>query len=199
MNVNLQYSIDFMGAIWYEGELKLNSYSVSLNLLTVSEHAMVTNVAMERIKAFVMAELSNVVFINQAHEAQSQLLEAIGANVCTLPEEPIDQIIGIMLYCKLNAVTEGQLLVTKLDISSALGDEVWYQHDEDDHMGPFAHPGWWHSKTCQKNNLVAEEVNENVLKVEPTGWTEYGLDWPEIKQSTGDKIVRPDFRKNENH
>lgn len=197
MNVSLQYSIDFMGAIYYDGRLQLNSYSVSLQMLTTSPQAMITNIAMERIKAFVMGELDSVVFIHREHEAQAELLQAVGANVCTLPDEPVDQIIGIMLYCKLNAITEGQLLVTKLDISSSLGDEVWYQHDADDSLGPFAHEGWWHLRSCQKDTLDAEHTPDNVVKVELTGWQEYGLEWPENKHDQEVKVVYPDFKKHE--
>jgi hypothetical protein len=198
MNVSLQYSIDFMGAIYYDGRLQLNSYSVSLQMLTTNPQAMITNIAMERIKAFVMGELDSVIFIHRENEAQAELLQAVGANVCTLPDEPVDQIIGIMLYCKLNAITEGQLLITKLDISSSLGDEVWYQHDADDNLGPFANEGWWHLRSCQKDTLDLEHTPDNVVKVELTGWQEYGLEWPDDKKEKSEaKVVRPDFKKNE--
>lgn len=198
MNVSLQYSIDFMGGIYYDNRLQFNSYSLSLQMLTASSDALVTNISLERIKAFVMGELENVVFINRENEAQAEMLQAIGANICTLPDEPVDQIIGIMLYCKLNAITEGQLLVTKLDISSSLGDEVWYQHNEEDHLGPFAADGWWHKRSCQKDTLDPEGTAENVVKVESTGWQEYGLEWPENKKEKAEaNVVRPDFKKNE--
>ena len=197
MNVSLQYNIDFMGAIYYDGRIQLTSYSVSLQMLTASSQAVITNIAMERIKAFIMGELDNVIFINREHEAQAELLQAVGGNVCTLPDEPVDQIIGIMLYCKLNAITEGQLLVTKLDISSSLGDEVWYQHDADDNLGPFAGEGWWHLRSCQKETLEPAETPDNVVKVELTGWQEYGLEWPEEKKEKAAKVVYPDFKKHE--
>jgi hypothetical protein len=35
----------------------------------------------------------------------------MGINVTTLPEEPVDQIIGMMLYYKLNAIMEGRMIV----------------------------------------------------------------------------------------
>lgn len=195
MNVNLQYNIDLLGAVYYEDQLQLNTYSVSLQLLTNSERQEFTNIAMDRVRAFLISELANVVFINRAHEAQAELLKLLGANICTLPDDPIDQIVGIMLYCKLNAITEKQLLVTKLDISSSLGDDIWYQHDSDDNLGPFAAQGWWHLHSCQKDTLDLDATPENVVKVEPTGWQEYGLEWPDAEQPRQAKIVYPDFKK----
>ena len=54
MNVRLQYELEFMGGIYYEDRLQLNQYSVSLQLLTQTTDALQTNIAMERLKAFVL-------------------------------------------------------------------------------------------------------------------------------------------------
>jgi len=194
MNINLQWSTEFLGAIWFDNRLQLNSYSISLQLLTNSGSPAVTNVAIERIKAFILLELTNAVFISREHEGEADLLRTMGANVCELPEDPIDQIVGIMLYCKLNAVTEKQLLITKLDISSTLGDSIWYQHDSDDNIGPFADPGWWNRSSCYKEDPDNDTEN-NVVKVESNGWASYGLEWPDTLQSREAKIVYSDFKK----
>ena len=195
MNRNLQYSIEFPAAIWHNHSLQINAYSVNLQITAVSDRPAVISVAMERIRAFVMSELANAMFISAEHENEAEMFEALGTNVCTLPYEPHDQIIGIMLYCKLNAITEGHLAITQLDISSSLGDEVWYQHSEEDALGPFVNTGWWHNKNCSKNNLP-HSVN-NVVKVDASGWQEYGLEWPDVAPTQQATIVKPNFRKNE--
>jgi hypothetical protein len=100
-----------------------------------------------------------------------------------------------MLFCKLNAITEGQIVISQLDISSSLGDDVWYQQTTDDELGPFGQPGWWHSRGCQKHNLGAA-VEDNVVKVAATGWHEYDLDWPEVGGQSS-TVVKPNFRKHE--
>ena len=196
MNVNLQYDLEFLGAIYFQDCLQLNSYSVSMSLLTASKDAVVTNIAMERLRTFINSELENVVFIKREYESQAELLQALGCNICTLPEEPVDQIIGMMLYCKLNAIMEGQLIVTNLDIQSSLGDSVWYQHSDEDSLGPFAADGWWHKNSTQKETLDPDGTPENVVKVQAVGWNEYGLDWPDARTDQSAKVV--DFRKHEN-
>ena len=198
MNVRLQYELEFMAGIYYDGALQLNSYSVSLQLLTQNTNALYTNIAMERIKAFVYSELCDTVFVGPADHEKAEMLAVLGMNVTTLPDEPVDQIIGIMLYCKLNAIMEDQMLVTKLDIQSYLGDSVWYQHDEDDAIGPFKADGWWHRATCQHNDIEPESESEKVVRVATTGWTEYRLDWPETQENTGNTVVFANFQRNEN-
>ena len=90
------------------------------------------------------------------------------------------------------------MLITKLDIQSYLGDSVWYQHDEDDAIGPFREDGWWHKPTCQHNDIESEVDSDKVVRVATTGWTEYRLDWPEAQENAGNTVVFANFQRNEN-
>jgi len=103
MNVRLQYDLEFLGGIYFEEQMQMNHYSVSLNLVTGTANPTDTNIAMDRIKAFVFGELEHSVFINVAQRERAELMHLMGINVTTLPEEPVDQIIGMMLYYKLNS------------------------------------------------------------------------------------------------
>lgn len=199
MNVRLQYDLEFLAGIYYEDTLQMNKYSVSMNLLTKTKDSASTNIAMDRIKAFIFGELDSTVFINQNNMERAEFLQMIGANVTTLPEEPVDQIIGMMLYYKLNAITEGRMAVTALDLCSSLGDSVWYQHDEDDLSGPFAQHGWWHDATIQHETIEHDPDPGNVVKVMSTGWYELGLDWPETQlPANANVVVFANFNKDEN-
>lgn len=199
MNVRLQYDIEFLAGIYYDDRLQLNKYDVSMSLLTKTKDAASTNIAMERLKAFVFDELSSTVFINQNNTERAEFLQMTGVNITTLPEEPVDQIVGMMLYYKLNAIMEDRMIITGLDISSALGDGVWYQHDEEDSAGPFARDGWWHESSTQHETVEPQAVSNNVVKVISTGWHEMGLDWPENNSGTiRAKVLYANFPKHEN-
>jgi len=199
MNVRLQYNLDFLAGIYYNDQLQMNSYSVGLSLLTKTTDPISTNIAMDRIKAFVFSELEHTVFINSRSLERAEMMSVLGINVTTLPEEPVDQIIGMMLYHKLNAVMEGRMVITQLDISSSLGDNVTYMHDEEDSSGPFVQPGWWSEPTVQHDTLEPEEAVDNIVKVVPSAWIEYGLMWPEdIDPPTANTVVYANFPKNEN-
>jgi hypothetical protein len=199
MNVRLQYDLDFLAGIYYDERLQLNSYSISMSLLTKTTDALNTNIAMDRLKYFVLVELANTVFVNQEHQSKAEMMQIMGINVTTLPEEPVDQIIGMMLYCKLNAIMEGRMAVTRLDLSSVLGDSVWYQHDEDDALGPLGKDGWWHESTVQHDSILESVTADNVLRVIPNAWHELGLTWPEQEtESTANTVVFANFSRNEN-
>jgi hypothetical protein len=199
MNVRLQYDVEFLAGIYYDDRLQINKYDVSMNLLTKTKDAASTNIAMERLKAFVFEELSSTVFINQSNMERAEFLQMTGVNITTLPEEPVDQIVGMMLYYKLNAIMEDRMVITGLDISSALGDGVWYQHDEEDSAGPFAKDGWWHESSTQHETIEPQAVADNVVKVISTGWYEMGLDWPEnTAGAINAKVLYANFPKHEN-
>ena len=203
MNVRLQYDLEFLAGVYYDDCLQINSYDVSMSLLTKTKDSASTNIAMERLKAFVHGVLESTVFINQANMERAEFLQLGGCNITTLPEEPVDQIIGMMLYYKLNAIMEGRMTVRSLDISSTLGDSVWYQHDDEDPPGPFTQDGWWHDCTVKHNTVDFAEADENVLKVEPNAWVDYGLLWPNEQPlntttTAGNTVVFGNFPKNEN-
>ena len=189
MNVRLQYDLEFLAGIYYEDQLQMNRYAVSLNLLTKTKDSVSTNIAMDRAKAFVHGALESTVFINSDNQERAEFMQMIGIDVTTLPEEPVDQIIGMMLYYKLNAIMEERMVVTSLDISSTLGDSVWYQHDEEDMSGPFAGEGWWHRANMQHETVEREPEPGNVVKVVSTGWHELNLEWPENSAPTSDNTV----------
>ena len=201
MNVRLQYDIEFLAGIYYDNQLQMNSYSASLSLVTRTKDTKSTNVAMDRLKAFVYGELESTVFINQNYHEHAEMMQIMGANVTTLPEEPVDQIVGMMLYYKLNAIMERRMEIVQLDISSRLGDGVWYMHSEDDLSGPFAQDGWWHQSSLQHNTLDPTDAEINVVKVVPNAWMEYGLIWPETDtvqvNQTANTVVFANFSKHE--
>ena len=200
MNVRLQYDLEFMAGIYYDDRLQLNSYSVNLGLLTKTTDAASTNIAMDRLKYFVHGELANTVFVNQDSTERAEMMQIMGINVTTLPEEPVDQIVGMMLYYKLNAIMEGRMTVTRLDLSSILGDSVWYQHDAgEDSPGPFREEGWWHASTVQHDSILESVTADNVVRVIPNAWHELGLIWPEQEtEPTANTVVFANFTKNEN-
>jgi hypothetical protein len=198
MNVRLQYDLDFLAGVYYDNQLQMNRYSVSMNLLTKTKDSASTNIALDRVKLFVASAMESTVFINQNNQEQAEFMQMIGINVTTLPEEPVDQIVGMMLYYKLNAIMEGRMEIVNLDISSALGDLVWYQHDEEDMAGPFAEHGWWHESNMKHDTVEPETVSDNVVKVTATGWHEMNLDWPENTfTATEAKILYAKFPRNE--
>jgi hypothetical protein len=136
MNVRLRYSTVFTAGIFYDDQMRMNNYQVKLHITTNSEEGEDHNIALDRIKYFLHNQLNSTVFINSAEAEQCRLFAAAGINMTTLPEDPLDQVIGIMLYCKLNAILENRMIIDEIEICSELGENIVYLHNDQDARGP---------------------------------------------------------------
>ena len=199
MSIRLQYDLEFPAGIYYDNRLQLNTYQVTMQLCTHLDDNHQMNIALERLKCFVYTELAHTVFIDRTDESRAEMLAVFGGNGTTLPADPVDQVVGLMLYCKLNAIMEGRMTVDSLNIASQLGDQVWYLHDAEDNLGMFAVDGWWHSPSAQHHTLTLDAYPDNVIQVAPSAWIEHGLLWPEAAtESSGNTVVFGNFPKNAN-
>jgi hypothetical protein len=201
MNVRLRYSTVFTAGIFYANQMRMNNYQVKLHLVTNSEEGDDHNIALDRIKYFLHNQLNSTVFINSAESEQCRAFSLAGIKITTLPEEPLDQVIGIMLYCKLNAILEDRMIINEIEICSELGENIVYLHNDQDAQGPFADLGWWSEPDTVHCDLSLFD-NEKTVALHHTGagWRDLGLNWDEsiiINVNDDNKVVFADFAKDE--
>jgi hypothetical protein len=199
MNVRLQYTMPFTAGVYWEGRMIMNNYVARAYMITNCSDNITQNTAFERMKYFVYSELNSTIFVNQEHTLVCQQLITAGLKITTLPAEPVDQLVGIMLYCKLNAVMEGQMVVNEIEVSSDLGDNMVYLHAADESLGPFDTAGWWHDA-----DLIHCDVNlidsDKVVAIHRAGaWRELDLAWPESEATneTDNTVVFAKFPRDE--
>jgi hypothetical protein len=168
-------------------------------MVTNVMEAEVTNVAFERLKYFVNEEMDSTVFINSSEsEAIGRYIDA-GIKVTTLPKDPVDQIVGVMLFHKLNAIMEERISVLETELSSHLGDNMVYIHSENETAEDVEIPGWWLTPDLTHHEIQVEDrdqiypLNSSVYAL----WSSLNLGWPgEAPTETGN-IVFADFGKDE--
>lgn len=178
MNVKLTYTTNFIAGVWWDSRLVLSSYTVTFKMITASDSAQDTNTALDRLRYIVEEHLLDTVFIKDTDQEQIALLQAAGITTILLPEEPVDQIIGMMLYAKLSAVMEGIMLIRSIMLSSTAGDDVIYEHDAQESAAPFDQPGWWNESTptCVTQSH-SESVGSVVVLNAVNQWGDLGLAW----------------------
>jgi hypothetical protein len=202
MNVRLKYSVAFTAGVFYNNQMRMNNYRVVLDLVTISDGSNDDhNIALERIKYFIHNQLDSTIFINRAYESQCQQYMSAGLNVTTLPEEPVDQVIGIMLYSKLNAIMEDRMIVTHIEVSSEMGDNISYMHSDDEHLGPFDSTGWWAESDVVHCDSALIDHSKVVALAQSACWRELNLQWEDTDIVTDvaddNKVLFADFKKDE--
>jgi hypothetical protein len=189
----------FTAGVYWEDLMIMNNYVARVYMITNCTDNVTQNVAFERIKYFVYNELNSTIFISREYEDACKKLIAAGLKITTLPSEPVDQLIGIMLYCKLNAIMENFIVTNEVEVSSDLGENMVYIHAADESQGPFDQPGWWHDADlihCDPD-LVN---NDKVVAIHRAGaWRELNLAWPDTEsdKATDNTVVFAEFPSDE--
>lgn len=178
LGTRISRDFSFLSAVYFEGQFLLNNYDVTLTLTVETCSIQEQNIAMDRIKYFINNQLENCVFVQDNEQRMIEKYQAAGLKVCTLPEEPYDQIVTIVLLYKLNAICEGKLLVTDIQVTSILSDGVGFLYDIDD-LG-LDHPyknGWWTENSASFSNKTSGKKDKVVKLVKKNDWSSLGLDW----------------------
>ena len=194
MNVRIEYPAEFLAAAHWEDSVLMNCYSVRCEMITGTNDAVEQNVALERLKWILFQAMHNSVFIDAREKATIKRLEAAGLKTVPLPAPPVDQVIGMMLYSKLEAVMEGRISVMQLSLSSELGENVIYHQNNMESLGPLAQPGWW-----QNPEPVCSDARPTAGKVVDIGasqtWKSLDLHWTQDDDDVKSNVVA--FRKDE--
>jgi hypothetical protein len=198
MNVRLSKSLAWSSALVYDDMFYVNNYVIDLSLLTASMDLDQQNIAYDRMKVIVSEVLQDSVFIASS-SSRVGAYRNTGAKIIEFPEQPVDQIVGMMLMIKLNAVMQQRMVVTDISISSEHGDEMKYHCSHDDNIGPFAQPGWWSDHRPVYGAERRARSRDKVVAMDRiTEWSEYGLEWESNDGSEADnKVVFADFPRNE--
>jgi hypothetical protein len=179
MNVKIGCTLRFTAGAWFNSHLIMNNYTTTLKLLTITADHNNQNIALDRVKYLVEQCLTDTVFICDSETDQIELLRAAGIGVTALPEEPVDQVIGMALFSKFNAIMEGNMLVRSILLSSEAGDDIIYEHDSAEDNHPFENTaGWWNNHE-PTHALESAAGQPDTLVILPVGklWREVGLEW----------------------
>lgn len=200
MTTQIKRGFEFQAAVHFEDKFIMNRYQIMATMLVETESIREQNVAMERLKFLFNELLMNAVFVNINEKKSIEKYEAANIKVCVIPEDPYDQLITLGLLIKMNAISEGRLVVTDITLKSDISDGVMFMYDdgilEADH--PFSISGWWSDSTTNINNIPKSHKKEKIVKLIKTcDWHSLNLDWKEKEPTSKTEIVfTTDFEKN---
>jgi hypothetical protein len=189
----------FIAGVYYGDEMRMNTYNLRLWLTTNSTDPTSHNTAFERIKYFVYHELDSTILLNSAHQDQCRYYAQAGLKITTMPGEPVDQLVGLMLYYKLNAIMEDRMIIDETEISSSMGENMVYLHCAGETTNIENHPEWW--TTPDTVHCDHELINsDNVVIMPPaSAWRELDLEWTDTPatEETGNIVVFADFKRDD--
>jgi len=197
MNVRLSKTWLWQSGIVYDGSYSINHYTATTSLHTTSVHQSDHETAYNRMEYWFRDVMQDCVLI----DAGSDCLEAYmatGQRVLALPDQPVDQIVGIMLLIKLNKICEGRLVITDVDISSTHGSDMTYLHNQSESCGPLAASGWWQDVRPIWNTTTTAPRTAKVVSLSRAAeWHNVGLDWSDPSSDRSSSVLFADFNRDE--
>ncbi len=178
MTARIFKTIDFLAGTYFNKSFIMNQYSIEMNINIETQNIQEQTIAMQRINYFVFECLENSIMINETEEDVIEKYIDSGFNICTLPEEPYDQVVGIMLLLKLNAIVEGKIVVTDIHITSREGD-VTTMFSIEENTGPFADRGWYNENNVLTTDYIPKNKNKKIVKLSKpkNDWADLYLDY----------------------
>jgi len=186
----------FTAGVYYNGTLRMNNYNLVLWMSTNTLDPADQNISFERIKHFIYSEIDSTIFINNEYEEQCQQLMRSGLNLTTLPGEPVDQLVGIMLYYKLNAIAENRMIVVETEIASTFGENMTYLHSEHEITDDIIKPDWWTSADLVHCDVKLMDSDKVVTIHQASAWRDIDLAWTDAEDNkeSGNTVVFADFK-----
>ena len=183
MNVRLEKNFSFLASTYLDNSVLSNKYMLQIEFMTNTFDHLEQNTALDRLRHMLYNKFSNRLFIDQEQKNIADQFSQLNFKTVTIPGAPVDQLIGIMLFVKLNAVMEGRLIITQIKLASELGDELFYLQDSEEEYGPFEESGWWHD-TTDSVETHETSIGNVVTLVKTQDWESFGLAWDQ----TGDFV-----------
>lgn len=193
MNVRLIKTWQWQSGLVYDDTFYINTYRVRTHMHTTSMHDHDHDVAYGRMDHWFQDVMQDSVMLD-THCAMAKAYAATGQRLLLFPDQPVDQLVGIMLCVKLNSITEGRLIITDVDVSSEHGADMQYQHHYTEAQGPLSATGWWRDARPMWHDAAVPTRGAKVVKLRGVAdWHSLDLDWQLDKRSTDSAIVFGDF------
>lgn len=123
---SFSWSTDFRSIIIVGDELFHNDYEITCHITPIVSDLEEQNIYFDRLKSLFELIFANTV-ISWRNEPLFEVLRDHSSNrFIELPKPPYDQVMAAVCFTKANAVLEGKILVTKLEMSSFQGDGITY-------------------------------------------------------------------------
>ena len=195
MNVRIAQLLTFTAGTWYNDTLEMTEYTIKLWMITNTYNDLEQNIAISRAKHFVFNQIENTIFVNLKEKTKCQEFIRAGLNVTSMPNEPADQLIGIMLFHKLNSIMEDRIKIVEIEISSGSG--IVYLHGENETSEDLIIPDWWASSDLTHCDIDLTDSDKVVSIPQNTAWRDLGLAWPDQldETETGNIVVFADFKQ----
>lgn len=178
MNTRIEREFIFQAAVHFEDSFIMNVYELLLSMEVGTSNIKEQNIAMDRISYFLTECIANSVFVEATDQKAIEKYTNAGIKVSTIPQDPYDQIIAVLILQKLNAIAEGRIITTDIELKSELCGGVKFIYSiEEANVLPFG-KGWWVETNTNIADVPKSNRKDKIVKlVKNNDWSVPELEW----------------------
>ena len=181
LHSKVQKSFTFLAAIHFEDQFMTNLYEMDAKFDIYTEDAREQNIAIERANYFLTASIENCLFISVDEKDMINKYNAAGIKVCTIPEDPYDQIIGMILLNKCNALMEGKIIMSEILFGSKLSNLIKFELNHEVAAAEFNGKHWYNDPTLVMSDKFSKKDKiVNLFDHKCDSWEDLGLTWEAV-------------------
>ena len=177
MSAIIERDFSFQAGVYFNNTVLFNLYDFTVQMEVETDDVREQNIAMDRIKYFIYECLEGVIFIQDSEDKNIEKLIDCGFRICALPDEPYDQVIGLLILYKFNTICENKLLMNDIVFTSKLSDGVKFKENIATAINTFKNNGWWSQNNCNYNKIKVSRKEKVVKLVSKNDWNDLGLSW----------------------
>lgn len=195
MSALIERDFEFQAGLYFQNKFLLNLYEFQLIMEVNTDSIEDQNIALERIKYFIYEVLENCIFVNETDSEIIQKYRNANLKLCTLPDDPYDQIVSLLILLKLNCICEGKLKVLDITFTSKLSDGVKFKENILTAQHAYSKKNWYSQNDTSIMGEFTKTKKDKIVKLRNDDWKELGLYWSDYKSNSKEIIFNLDTDK----
>lgn len=178
IHARIQRDFTFQTAIHFEDKFIINLYEMTAQMEVLTDDAEEQNTAIERMLYFLSSQIENSVFVCDDEIDAIEKYRNAGIQTCVIPDEPYDQIVGMILINKCNAIMENRIVVEEIVFGSKLSNLIKFNIEADLAAVEFAGKHWYNNSNLA---TMDKSKKDKIVPLFDKGndWAELELTWKE--------------------
>lgn len=186
MGVKVEREINFIAGLHFEEQFMINFYEMKVIMDVETDCVREQNIALQRMLWFVENYVQDSIIISAEEIEQIEKYTNAGLKLCIIPEEPYDQVVGMILLNKFNAIMEGRVYITDIIFGSKLSNQMKFITTDEEAQVMFPGDFWWNNHSVNtRDQEKPKNKKDKVVKLfnNDDEWDMLELTWKEKKVS----------------
>jgi len=188
--MSLKWQTTWQSSVLIQGLILPNIYTATVTFDFNTSEKEKQIVSFDRMQFLFNGILANNMLANVENPLVTDLYNLTDTVINTLPSEPYDEILAAIIMSKIIAITENNILVDQVDVSSSLGNDISNTVTiedlaEIDYFGgnaiTAADPNtlpWWNRSGVDMTDIILFDKDSPIKIIhDSASWEDYELGW----------------------